>query len=385
MRLGIDASNIGGGGGITHLKEILKSFSYSNEVFGITEIVVFSSQKVLDEIDDTSLISKISFPEFNRGLLRRVKFQIHGYDKEIKLRCDILFSIAGDYIGKFQPLVGMSRNMLLYERDIWREIKSPKEVLRFWLNFKKQQRCFTNASAIIFISEYAKQHANKVLDINNKEQIIIPHGVSSQFKGKVQKQKDISKYNFETPFNFLYVSTIHVYKNQWNVVKAIANLRQKGYPLTLTLVGGIIFEPAGKLLRSTIEEVDSKKEFIFFKGHIPYSQIAEEYKNASGIIFASHCENMPNILMESMASGVPIVCSNKAPMPEFLKDNGFYFDPKDVQSIELAIKDFLLSPETREFMAKNNIQEIKTYSWDKTAKETFSFLSEVYSKKKQKK
>ena len=37
-------------------------------------------------------------------------------------------------------------------------------------------------------------------------------------------------------------------------------------------------------------------------------------------IFASTCENMPNILIEGMSSGLPILCSNYLPMPEFLKD-----------------------------------------------------------------
>lgn len=382
MRLGIDASNIGGGGGITHLKEILKSISDPQELFGINEIIVFSSHKVLNELTDRKFVTKVSFPDLNKGLLKRVIFQKKHYDREIEKRCDILFSIAGDYFGRFKPLIGMSRNMLLYERDIWREIKNPKEVLRFWLNFKKQKRCFKNAAAIIFISEYAKQYANSVLDISKKEQIIIPHGVSSQFKGEVQKQKGISKYSFEKPFNFLYVSTVHVYKNQWNVVRAIANLRKEGYPVTLTLVGGVIYKPAGDLLRKTIAEVDPKRIFIENKGHIPYANISESYKKASGIIFASNCENMPNILMESMASGVPIICSNKAPMPEFLKDNGFYFNPKEVQSIENAIKDFLSKPSKREKMAYDNIEEIQTYSWDKTAKETLSFISEVYLKQK---
>lgn len=382
MRLGIDASNIGGGGGITHLKEILVSTLDVENLFNIERIVVFSSHKVLDELVDSDILIKVSFPELNKGLFERIKFQMHGYDKEISKHCDILFSLTGDYIGKFTPVVGMSRNMLLYERDIWREIKQPKEVLRFWLNFRKQKRCFNNASGIIFISEYAKEYANRVLDISRKKQVIIPHGISPQFKGEVQRQKDLSDYSLENPFNFLYVSTVHVYKNQWHVVRAISNLRKKGFPVSLTLVGGVIFKPAGDLLSETITELDSDSVFIENKGHIPYADISELYKKASGIIFASHCENMPNILMESMASGVPIVCSNKAPMPEFLKDNGFYFNPKDVLSIENAIIEFLSQPSKREVMAHNNIKEIQTYSWDKTAEETFSFISEVYLNKK---
>ena len=62
----------------------------------------------------------------------------------------------------------MSRNMLLYERDIWIDIKSPIEILRFWLNFKKQEKCFKSSKGIIFISKYAKDYISNQLHLENK-------------------------------------------------------------------------------------------------------------------------------------------------------------------------------------------------------------------------
>ena len=381
MRLGIDASNVGGGGGITHLKELLGQIDNVENLYGIEEIFVFSSVKVLRQLPAHKKLTKVTFRYFNSGLLNRVTFQLTRYDREIRERCDILLSITGDYIGDFKPLIGMSRNMLLYERDIWREIKQPKEVTRFWLNFKKQERCFKNADGIIFISKFAKKYANDVLDISDDtEQTKIPHGISPRFDGTVKEQRHIKNYNKSNPFNFLYVSTVHVYKNQWRVVKAIARLRKKGYPVTLTLVGGVIFEPEGVLLEKTIQEVDPKAEFINYKGHISYDKIDQYYKKSLGIIFASNCENMPNTLMESMASGVPILCSNKEPMPEFLKDGGFYFNPKSIDSIEKTLIEFLSNPDKRDKMAKKNLIEIKNYNWEDTARETFDFVSKIYRK-----
>lgn len=379
MRIGIDASNIGGGGGITHLKELLNHIDDIETLYGIKEIIVFSSDKVLRQITPNKKLTKVTFHQFNTGLLDRVIFQVKHYDKEIAARCDILLSITGDYVGTFQPLIGMSRNMLLYERDVWKEIKQPKEIIRFWLNFQKQKRCFKNASGIIFISDFAKKYVNDVLDISSKtEQQKISHGVSARFNGIVRTQEHILKYSQNNPFNFLYVSPIHVYKNQWRVVKAVAQLREKGYPVTLTLIGGVIFEPEGKLLEKTIRQVDPNSEFITFRGHVSYDKIDQYYKNAQGLIFASNCENMPNTLMESMASGVPIICSNKEPMPEFLKDGGFYFNPKSTDSIESTLKEFLIEPEKRNEMAQKNLTEIKNYNWEKTAKQTFDFISKIF-------
>lgn len=378
MRLGIDATNVGGGGGITHLKEILNCIDDVERLHGIKEIIVFGSLAVLNELPNKNNLSKITFPQLNKNLLSRLYFQVTSFDLHIKNTCDILLSITGDYMGKFKPLVGMSRNMLLYERDIWWEVKQTKEIFRFWLSFKRQKYCFKNSQGIIFISNYAKIYANRILSISDKNQICISHGLSPRFSGSVKTQKKIDTYNNTKPFNFLYVSTVHVYKNQWQVVKAISNLRKRGYPVTLTLIGGVIFKPAGIRLEKTIVEEDPFGEFILNKGHVKYDIIQDEYKKADGIIFASNCENMPNILMESMASGVPILCSNKDPMPEFLKENGFYFDPKVIDSIENNILEFLKSPKKREVIANNNIEEIKKYTWQKTADDTFSFIKLIY-------
>jgi glycosyltransferase involved in cell wall biosynthesis len=346
---------------------------------GIEKVVVFASQKVLKQLPEDNVIQKITFSAFNKGLFHRVWFQLFGYDKNIKQHCDILFSITGDYLGNFKPVVGMSRNMLLYERDIWEEIKHPKEILRFWLNYQKQKRCFKNASGIIFISQYAKDYVSKKLNLRNKQIAVIHHGISPRFQEEVRKQFPIKNYSDNNPFKLLYVSTVHVYKHQWNLVEAVDLLRKKGYPIVLDLVGGVIFEPAGKKLRKIIQKTDPQHKFIHYHGHIPYDKIDEFYKKADGIVYASTCENMPNILIESMASGLPIVCSNKQPMPEFLKENGFYFDAKNVESISNAIEEMLLNPEKRESMAKRNFEEVKKYSWEITANGTFSFLEEIYT------
>lgn len=382
MIVGIDASNVGGGGGITHLKEILFHFEKEKYKNSIVSIVVFASQKVLDQVEDFDKLKKVTFPELNKGLLSRVIFQLTKYDKEIKSRCDLLFSITGDYIGNFKPLVGMSRNMLLYERSIWTEIKQPKEVIRFWLNFQKQRRSFKNSKGIIFISNYAKEYVSNVINLNGKVTEVISHGVSQRFSNLLKKYKSISEFNTENPFKFIYVSPIHVYKHQWNVVRAVANLRKDGYPVELHLLGGVSFAPSGKKLDRVIKEIDPENLFIKNHGHIKYDLIDAYYKESDGIIFASTCENMPNTLIESMASGTPIACSDKQPMPEFLKNNGYYFNSYDVVSIQKALENLLLNTNDNEKIASNNLEEVKKYNWGKTSEKTFDFLAKIYNSNK---
>jgi len=382
MRIGIDASNVGGGGGITHLKEVLLHFNEEKYKDSITSIIVFASQKVLNEIKSFDKLNKVTFPELNRGLLSRIIFQLMKYDEQIKLRCDFLFSITGDYIGQFKPLVGMSRNMLLYERDIWLEIKQPKEIIRFWLNFQKQKKSFKNSNGIIFISNYAKEYINNIFKLEEKSIQVINHGVSQRFSNPIKKHKSISEFNLDYPFKFIYVSPIHVYKHQCNVVRAVANIRTLGYPVELHIIGGVAFNPAGKKLAKTIKEVDSNNIFIKNHGHVKYDKIDEYYKESNGIVFASTCENMPNTLIESMASGIPIACSNKEPMPEFLKKNGYYFNSYDIDSIQSALEKLLLNTCDNDRMANQNLEEVKQYNWEITSEKTFDFLINIYNSNK---
>ncbi|MBN3518828.1 glycosyltransferase [Algoriphagus lutimaris] len=372
MNIGIDATNVGGGGGITHLVEILHHLNPHD--FNISKVYVFSSQRVLEKLPTKDFIIKYNDNYLNGSLVMRLFFQLFKFDSILKSNCDVLFSVTGDYIGSFRPVVGMSRNMLLYDRKVVSEINSINQKIKFRLSFYRQKFSFEKSKGVIFISQIAKTLASKYIDLENVNTTLIHHGISAKFSNSPKRQLGIKEYSFNNPFKFLYVSTIHMYKHQWNVVKAIGNLRYQGYPVSLVLVGGSIFAPAGNLLDETINEVDPKGEFVDWKGHIEYSEIQNIYKEINGIVFASTCENMPNILLESMYSGSAIACSNTQPMPEFLKEFGFYFDPHSVRSIQEALIMMLEDPEKRENFILHNQQEIKKYSWDKTSHDTFDFI-----------
>ena len=61
-------------------------------------------------------------------------------------------------------------------------------------------------------------------------------------------------------------------------MEAISKLREMGYPVTLDLVGGVIFKSSGKKLFKMINRVDKNKEFIFFNGNVDYNYIESFYK-----------------------------------------------------------------------------------------------------------
>jgi glycosyltransferase involved in cell wall biosynthesis len=170
------------------------------------------------------------------------------------------------------------------------------------------------------------------------------------------------------------------YKHQLEVVTAIARLREQGWPVELTLVGAQ-WGNYGPQVRAKVEKLDPTASFLHIAGHMPFDSLHTLYKDADAFIFASSCENLPNILIEAMAAGLPILSSDMGPMPEVLGDSGLYFNPRSVDSICNAVTQLIENKERRASMALECWEKAKHYSWEKCAQDTLNFIAEVASKK----
>jgi glycosyltransferase involved in cell wall biosynthesis len=159
-------------------------------------------------------------------------------------------------------------------------------------------------------------------------------------------------------------------------------LRKEGYPVVLNLVGPS-YPPAQNRLTKVMNKFDVNNEWVKYHGSIPYLELHNIYKDAQLGVFASSCENMPNILLETMASGLPIVCSDKGPMPEVLGDAGVYFDPEQPTEIYQALRILIDDPQLRSEKANASFLRAQKYSWDVCAFETFSFLEQVVTNHQQ--
>jgi len=375
MVIGIDASNLNQGGGVTHLVEILSSLDVCQH--NISKVIIWGGGQTLDEVGKYQWLVKSTPKELNRGLIFRLLWQKFKLSKcAIDDKCDLVYSPGGSVSCNFKPIVTMSRNMLPFE---WSEARrygfswiTIRLILLRWL----QSKSFKSANGVIFLTNYAKKQVYKVTGELPGLSAVIPHGFSSRFCKKPKVQLDIGEYSLKNPFRMLYVSIVDQYKHQWNVVEAVVKLKKEGYPVSLDLVGPS-YLPALKRLSKTISELDENNECVRYHGSVPYLELHHIYKESNLGIFASSCENMPNILLETMASGLPIVCSDRGPMPEVLGDAGVYFDPESSIEIYSAIKRMIDSPKIRSKKSQASFYRVQQYSWDVCASRTFSFLEMV--------
>ncbi len=374
MILGIDAFNIRAGGGVTHLVELLRAANPC--VHGFVQVIVWSGEATLARIDERDWLKKVNDPLLDRGLPYRAfwhKFRLRKMAE--RAGCDILFVPGGSDASGFTPMVTMSQNLLPFEWSELRRYGWNLYTLKFLLLRWTQGSSFRKASGVVFLTEYAR---NAVLNVTGNLRgvsVIVPHGINSRFAAPPRPQRAFKDFKDGRPCRVLYVSIVDMYKHQWHVAEAVAQLRAEGVPLVLELVG----PPAEGMcrLQEVLNRVDPKSAFITYRGAVPYEKLDAIYAGADIGAFASSCENMPNILLEGMAAGLPMACSHMGPMPEVLGDAGVYFDPEDAKSIAGALRQLIESPELRARIAQAAFVRAQAFSWKRCADETFGFLARI--------
>lgn len=380
LTIGIDATNLRGGGGVTHLVELLRVAQ--STLHGIERVVVWGGTPTLKVLDNRPWLDKRTPPALDKGLLQRTLWQRYSLSQAARdAGCDVLFVPGGSYAGNFHPVVTMSRNLLPFEvRELLRYGWSLL-TLKLLLLRLVQLRSFRKTDGVIFLTEYARDVVLRVTGKLRGQTCIVPHGLNPRFNKAPKLQRAIAEYDDVHPYRVLYVSIIDEYKHQWHVVEAVAALRKQGLPIVLDLVGPV-YPPAFKRLNQTIDRVDAERRWVHYHGAIPFNELHLRYAEADLGLFASSCENMPNILLETMASGLPIACSNRGPMPEVLGQAGVFFNPEQPEDIARALHELINSPKTRKRLARASYERVQQYSWLRCADETFRFLVGVSQQRK---
>jgi glycosyltransferase involved in cell wall biosynthesis len=290
--------------------------------------------------------------------------------------CDVLFVPGGLYLGRFRPFVTMMQNMLPF---------APRERARFGFTLNRlryhllewgQQKTFDNAAGTIFLTQTARNAVVERHGSLDGRTNIVPHGVSERFATEDHLNQSPVLNDEDSPFRWLYVSPIKLYKHQWTVVRAVSALREEGYSVALDLVGG--GEPrAMKKLRDALRKTDRDGKAIRYHGRVSHQKIDDFYRNSDAFVFASTCETFGQVLTEAMQAGLPIACSSRSAAPEVVQDAAVHFDPEDLSEMIEAMRTIMDNSELRKRKAQAGRNRVREFSWDRCARETFSFLTEV--------
>jgi glycosyltransferase involved in cell wall biosynthesis len=196
---------------------------------------------------------------------------------------------------------------------------------------------------------------------------VIPNGVDTPFfapppPGTAEDQKHLPA------LRLLFVGRLHWQKNVSAILRILDVIRSRfGLPAIARIVGD---GPGRADLEKLAKELRLDSA-ITFEGWLSRAEIAAAYRKAFLLINLSRYEGMSNVVLEALASGLPVIASNIPGNAELIEDQttGFLFNP-DEDPIKIAdqIVKLFGNPERRIAMGKSARESvISKYTWDQAA------------------
>lgn len=225
-------------------------------------------------------------------------------------------------------LAGKSFSFTAHAHDIWLDKLFLKEKVNA-------------AKFVIACSEFGRTAILKLDGIVNPCKVKrVYHGVN------VRKFRPIERKRVDLIPIFLNVGRLCKEKAQDNLVKACRILKEEGYLFKCNIVGE---GPLRNYLEEMIKE-NKLEGIVNLVGRVFQQDINSYYTEADIFVLSSVSENLPNVLLESAAAGLPIVASNLSGIPELIQNgvNGLLVKPGNVNELAEAMATLLNHKELRE-------------------------------------
>jgi glycosyltransferase involved in cell wall biosynthesis len=185
---------------------------------------------------------------------------------------------------------------------------------------------------------------------------VIQHGVEQQFF-EIAKSREPQEY-------ILCASTSHPHKNLERLLRVHRQYKDAP-PLVITGVRGFAAEGVEKLANESVR----------LAGWLPREKLYELFRGARGFIYPSTFEGFGLPVLEAMAAGVPVACSDIPPLREIARDTVHYFDP----SSDEQIRDALMVLAGGSLPTEAAQRRAAEFSWEKCASATLDYLSKSSS------
>jgi glycosyltransferase involved in cell wall biosynthesis len=136
----------------------------------------------------------------------------------------------------------------------------------------------------------------------------------------------------------------------------------------------------GQVTITSLISAASLQKDVLMLGWIPFEDIPVLYRGADLFVYPSLHEGFGLPLLEAMACGVPVVCSRIEPLIEIAGNAALLIDPYDRSDIARGILSVLRDKTLRTKLIETGILRAKTFTWEKTAFDTLTFLSDNLSR-----
>lgn len=355
----INALHSKSGGGVTYLSNILPHLTAMPEL-NVHVVLHRAQQPLFESVLKGATPHYINIKGGLAGVIIAEQFFLLKVSR--KISAAVVFSVAN-----YGPLLVRNGCLLLRNSLDVATVERRISKLFYWsaIYFATISSVIL-AKRVIAVSSYARDSSLRgVFKRLRSKVVIVPHGVAKSFL-------DIKRQVSEHPF-LLAVSDIYVQKNMHVLIRSFADLQREMPALTLKIAGKPIDQDYFRKLQKIVDEL-GVADSVHFIGHASKDELRELYGSCSVFVFSSKVETFGNPLVEAMASGCPIVCSNTTAMPGVAGDAVRFVDPDDKDQMALEIRAFLKDPALCDEYSARARARGRTYSWEKTASNTVDVL-----------
>jgi glycosyltransferase involved in cell wall biosynthesis len=313
--------------------------------------------RVVCPLDARKRYRRYFFEQFHLpGLLRKQGIGIvHslGYISPLIVHCPTIVTIHDLNFRVFGKELSLSRRLAL-------EFFVRQSVLR--------------ADRIIAVTEFSRREIIREFNVGVDRIAVIheaPRVSNSGLPSKGRLSGVASKFGITPPY-ILAFSSLSPNKNIPNLLQAFALARDKyRLPHRLVVVGHLPVG-AGPLINNS-----QLPEHIIFTGHLDDGSLNCVLADAELLVFPSYYEGFGLPVVEAMAAGVPVACSEKGSLPEVAGSSAVFFDPHSVPDIAEKIAKVAGDPNLQRALRKEGLENVKRFSWKKTATRTLEVYYEV--------
>jgi alpha-1,3-rhamnosyl/mannosyltransferase len=166
----------------------------------------------------------------------------------------------------------------------------------------------------------------------------------------------------------LYLGSNKPHKNLIRLIEAWALLAEYGTRSTLLIAG--TWDPRHPEPRLLARRLGL--ENIRWLGPVPEPDIPALYAGATAFVFPSLYEGFGLPVLEAMACGTPVACSNTSSLPEVVGDAALLFDPTDAAGIAEALSRLMHDADLRADLRERTLRQAARFSWERTARATLT-------------
>jgi glycosyltransferase involved in cell wall biosynthesis len=202
---------------------------------------------------------------------------------------------------------------------------------------------------------------------------VVPLGVDERFTPHTEAPLNGERYDLPERF-ILSVGVLEPRKNHTRLIRALHLLHQQGERVGLVIAGR---DGWGWVDPLAAPELAYLQPLVRIYRNVPDADLPELYRRARVFAYPSLYEGFGLPLVEAMASGTPVVTSNRSSLPEVAGDAALLVDPESPEDIAAKLLRVLREPRTRARLVAAGLARCQQLSWRRTAERTLAVYRQV--------